>query len=140
MEKISTSPTLISQKIEQFSFRSALHTMMNLARWGNKYLAEQEPWKEIKTNPNRVTTILNIALQITAALSVLSEPFLPFTAKKLKKLLNIQDNTIEWKTIAKNKKLIKEGHSINKPQLLFQKIENETIQKQIEKLKKNKKK
>ena len=79
----------ISNSINRYRFREALSELMNLARLGNKYLADEEPWKQIKTNPERVKTIMNVALQIAAGLSILCEPFLPFTSKKLKTILGI---------------------------------------------------
>lgn len=107
---------------------------MNLARAGNKYLADTEPWHLIKTDPERVKTILYISLQLTASLSVLVEPFLPFSAKKLTDLLNIEK--IAWKDA--DQITIKSGHLINEPELLFQKIEDKEIEFQINKLLKTK--
>jgi methionyl-tRNA synthetase len=104
---------------------------------GNKYLADEEPWKMVKTDPARVQTQMYVALQIAAALSSLCEPFLPFTAIKLSRILNIQKK-IDWKTVAENTDLIAAGHQIGHPEvsgeLLFAKIEDEEIQKQIDKL------
>jgi methionyl-tRNA synthetase len=104
---------------------------MNLARLGNKYLADTEPWKVVKTDPDRVKTIMNISLQITANLSILFEPFLPFSMEKLRIWINFGDKN--WNS-AGNPDLIAAGHKINKPDLLFGKIEDEAINKQIEKL------
>jgi methionyl-tRNA synthetase len=106
---------------------------MNLARLGNKYLADEEPWKKIKTDPERVNTIMNIALQIAAGLSILSEPFLPFTSAKLKGILNLSE-TKQWEDVSGKEDLISADHQIGKPELLFAKIEDTEIQKQIEKL------
>jgi len=120
----------VEKNIENYHFREALKDAMNLARLGNKYLADTEPWKIIKTDEARVKTILNISLQITANLSTLIEPFLPFTAQKLRGFLNMAK--LEWENIGKN--VLPEGHQINKASLLFEKIEDSTIQAQIDKL------
>jgi methionyl-tRNA synthetase len=106
--------------------------MMNAARLGNKYLADEEPWKVIKDNPERVQTQMYVALQIAAALSALCEPFLPFTAKKLRKILKIE--RLNWNLEFDNWNLIPPGHQIGEAELLFSKIEDEEIQKQINKL------
>ena len=105
---------------------------MNLARLGNKYLAEQEPWKLIKQDEKRVQTIMNISVQVGSALAILCEPFMPFTAKKLRAMLNLSE--LEWEDAGKM--MIKAGHTINKPIHLFEKIENEKINEQIDKLNK----
>jgi methionyl-tRNA synthetase len=128
---LEKSPGLISEAMEQFRFREALNEFMSLARAGNKYLAETEPWKEIKENKQRVQTILNLALQIAANLSVLGEPFLPDSMNKLRKMLNLEP--MQWDR-AGSIDLIVPGSSINKPELLFEKIEDEAIDKQINKL------
>ena len=120
----------VEKNIENYHFREALKDAMNLARLGNKYLADTEPWKIIKTDEARVKTILNISLQITANLSTLIEPFLPFTAQKLRGFLNMAK--LEWENIGKN--VLPEGHQINKASLLFEKIEDSTIKAQIDKL------
>jgi methionyl-tRNA synthetase len=116
---------------------------MNLARLGNKYLADEEPWKVIKQNEERVKTIMFVALQIASALAVLSEPFLPFTAAKLKKILNISqsstEDSLEWKDISEKEVLLPAEHQINEAQLLFSKVEDETIQAQLDKLEATKK-
>jgi methionyl-tRNA synthetase len=106
---------------------------MNVARLGNKYLADEEPWKMVKTDPERVKTQMYIALQIAAALSVLTEPFLPFTSFKLKKMLN-NVGELSWSDVAELDELLPAGHQINEAELLFAKIEDEEIQKQIDKL------
>ncbi len=121
----------VQASLDNFRFREAIKEMMNLARLGNKYLADSEPWKLIKTDEERVKTIMNISLQITANLSVLMQPFLPFSAAKLQAMLNISGQN--WETLGKTD-LLSEGHEINKPELLFAKIEDETIQKQLDKL------
>jgi methionyl-tRNA synthetase len=120
----------IEKNLETFHFREALKVAMTLARLGNKYLADTEPWKVIKTDEARVKTILNISLQISANLSTLMEPFLPFTAEKLRGFLNI--DRIEWADVTAD--AIPAGHQINKPELLFEKIEDVTIQAQVDKL------
>ena len=108
---------------------------MNLARLGNKYLADEEPWKQIKTDPERVKNIMFVALQIAAALSVLCEPFLPFTSKKLKGILNLETlPVLKWSAVSTEKILIPSQHHINKAELLFAKIEDAEIQLQIDKL------
>lgn len=121
----------VESAIENYRFREALKEAMNLARLGNKYLAEAEPWKVIKTDPARVETIMNIALQITANLTVLLEPFLPFSMEKLRNWINIEQPG--WNN-AGNTDILPEGHLINKPGLLFEKIEDDAISRQIEKL------
>jgi len=140
LEQLAAFPAIISKSIERFRFREALSELMNLARLGNKYLADEEPWKQIKTNPERVETIMNIALQIAAGLSILSEPFLPFTSARLKGMLDMQDSdTLTWETIGDRQTLLNAGHKINKPELLFAKIEDKEIQVQIDKLEASKK-
>lgn len=128
-------PAVIASSIERYRFREALTELMNLARLGNKYLADEEPWKVIKENPERVKTQMYVALQIATALAVLSEPFLPFTAAKLKAILKLdEDSTLTWDAITLETALIKAGHTIGQAELLFAKIEDEEIQKQIDKL------
>lgn len=124
-------PERIGQSIENYRFREALNEFMNLARLGNKYLTETEPWKTIKTDPERVKTNLNIALQICANLAILCEPFMPFTAVKLNEMLNLKER--KWDK-AGSAELIIPGHQLGQPVLLFDKIEDETIEKQIQKL------
>ncbi len=121
----------LEENLENFRFRDALKEAMNLARLGNKYLADTEPWIKIKTDPERVSTILNVSLQITANLSILLEPFLPFTTEKLRKFLNVP--TFEWELLGRTD-LLKPGHKIGKSALLFEKIDDETIAKQLDKL------
>ncbi len=160
-------PETISSSIERYRFREASQELMNLARLGNKYLADEEPWKVIKEDEERVKTIMFVALQIATALAVLSEPFLPFTSKKLKNILNIalvtisdrtsvaldEQNTMtghgsskdrrssshNWDCVSKNEALLKSGHRLNKAELLFRKVEDEEIQKQLDKLEVTKK-
>ncbi|MDE5419261.1 methionine--tRNA ligase [Labilibaculum sp. DW002] len=132
-ETLAQIPVLkaeVEKNLETYHFREALKVAMNLARLGNKYLADTEPWKVIKTDEARVKTILNISLQISANLSTLMEPFLPFTAEKLRGFLNI--DRIEWADM--KDVVIPVGHQINKPELLFEKIEDATIQAQVDKL------
>jgi methionyl-tRNA synthetase len=106
---------------------------MSLARLGNKYLADEEPWKVIKLDEERVKTIMFIALQISSALAILSEPFLPFTSTKLKNILNI-NKKLSWKNVTEIAILLPAGHQINKAELLFSKIEDKAIEAQVEKL------
>lgn len=131
IDELATYPAKISTSIEQYRFREALGEVMNVARLGNKYLAETEPWKVIKTDEDRVRTILNISLQIAANIEILIEPFLPFTADKLMKMLNYGGH--QWED-AGAVTLLKRGHQLNEPTLLFAKIEDEEVQVQIDKL------
>jgi methionyl-tRNA synthetase len=133
LKTIKETPGNIAQAIRSFRFRDAQGEAMKLARAGNKYLADTEPWKLIKTNPERVKTIMNISLQITANLAIVFEPFMPKKALELAELLNI--NLPRWDQAGKDE-LILENHIINEPKILFQKIEDEKIDEQIEKLKK----
>lgn len=120
--------------IENFQFRDALSEALSIARMGNKFLAETEPWKIIKVDPERVQSIMNIAVQICANLSLVFEPFMPKTAKKLREMMNLEGIGIEdWG----KPDLIKSGHQLNKASLLFEKIEDDVIEKQIEKLREN---
>ncbi|MDY0198749.1 MAG: methionine--tRNA ligase [Tenuifilaceae bacterium] len=121
----------IEKNLEVFRFRDALRDAMNIARLGNKYLADTEPWKVFKTDPDRVATILNIALQITANITILAEPFLPFTTNKLGKMINASN--LGW-VKGGNSDLLPAGHEIGQPELLFDKIEDEEIEKQLAKL------
>lgn len=123
--------------IENYRFRDALREAMNLARIGNKFLADTEPWKLIKTNPDQVETIMNIALQISANLAIAFEPFLPFMALKLKNILNLPQN-VSWDNLG-SIDILPHGHVINQPQLLFEKIEDSEIDAQIQRLQRIKK-
>ncbi len=135
MNSLKTFPEKFEKEIEQFHFRAYSQELMNLARLGNKYLADQEPWKLIKKDPKRVETIINIALQIAAYLTVLSEPLLPFTANKMKSMLNVN---MSWDEVATCKNiLLMEGKLLKKPELLFARVEDDTIKIQLEKLKVN---
>jgi methionyl-tRNA synthetase len=136
LAEIAVIKEKVEDSLETFRFREALKEAMNLARLGNKYLADAEPWKVIKTDPERVKTIMNIALQITASLTIVLEPFIPFSMDKLRKWLNI--DLLKWDDAGKDN-LLKPGHHINKPGLLFEKIENDMIEKQISKLEATKK-
>ncbi|WP_272150757.1 methionine--tRNA ligase [Tenacibaculum aiptasiae] len=133
-------PNIIAKSIERYRFREASQELMNLARLGNKYLADEEPWKLIKTDEERVKTIMYVALQIATALSVLSEPFVPFTSKKLKSILKTDEN-LQWNEVSEKEVLLPEGHQIQegKPELLFAKIEDKTIEEQLAKLEATKK-
>ena len=133
LAELKAYPAVISSSVERYRFREALGELMNVARLGNKYLADEEPWKVIKDNPERVQTQMYVALQIAAALSSLCEPFLPFTAAKLSRILKIETK-IDWKTISQTSELISVGHQIGEAELLFAKIEDEEIQKQMDKL------
>ncbi|MFD2942105.1 methionine--tRNA ligase [Flavobacterium notoginsengisoli] len=159
LAELKAYPAVISSSVERYRFREALGELMNVARLGNKYLADEEPWKVMKDNPERVKTQMYVALQIAAALSVLAEPFLPFNAAKLSKILNLGDlkehfagfskflkeknrdakdifldKTLGWNDISENSDLLPAGHKIGEAELLFAKIEDEEIQKQIDKL------
>ena len=126
----------VEQSIENFRFREALKEAMNLARLGNKYLADTEPWKVFKTNPERVKTILAISLEITTALTIIMEPFLPFTCVKMRKFLNI--GQLDWEMLESGN-LLPAGHKINGAELLFEKIEDSHVAFQINKLEETKK-
>jgi len=131
LNELKEFPERIANSLENYRFREALNEFMNLARLGNKYLTETEPWKVFKTDVERVKTILNVSLQICANLALLSEPFLPFTSKKLLKMLNL--SVSNWEA-AGDSKLLLAGHQINEPEFLFEKIEDEQIVAQVQKL------
>ena len=130
----------MKQKVEalldQFKFRDAQFEAMNLARIGNRYITECEPWKVWKTDPKRCETILNICLQLTANLAIAFEPFLPFSSKKLREMLNLE--SFDWNELGSTD-LLKAGHQLGEPALLFEKIEDDVIQKQLDKLEATKK-
>ena len=126
-------PEKIGGLIEKFRFREALSAYMNLSRLGNKFLADEEPWKKIKTDPEAVANILFTANQLAAALGILGEPFLPFTAEKIRDIFRIPGE-LRWDDIAKKSVLLPPGHRIGKPVLLFDKITDEEVEKQIRKL------
>ena len=121
----------LGNDIEHFRFRDALKDAMNLARIGNKYLADTEPWKLAKTDMARVATIMNMALQITANLAIAFEPFLPFTSKKLRGMLNMPE--VDWSKLG-GIDILAAGSKVEKPELLFEKIEDSVVEAQIEKL------
>src|SRR5690606_37393815 len=133
---VKAYPAVISSSIERYRFREASQELMNLARLGNKYLADEEPWKVIKEDEARTQTIMFVALQIASALSTLSEPFLPFTSNKLKDILAVTSSAVKmsWDDISSKDTLLPVGHQIGTAELLFSKIEDETIQAQIDKL------
>jgi methionyl-tRNA synthetase len=157
LTELKAYPAVISSSLERYRFREALGELMNVARLGNKYLADEEPWKMIKTDPARVQTQMYVALQIAAALSSLCEPFLPFTSAKLESILGVRilnngdefnlidkfvlrNNNLKepvivtWNSVSQSSDLLPEGHQIGEAELLFAKIEDEEIQKQIDKL------
>ncbi len=161
---IKAYPDVIASSIERYRFREAGQELMNLARLGNKYLADAEPWKVIKVDEERTKTIMFVALQIASALATLSEPFLPFTSNKLKGILRLRHNeeqgdvdipsneeitttqknesrndALTWNEVSTKEVLLPAGHKIGKAELLFSKIEDETIQKQLDKLEASKK-
>ena len=123
--------TALEENLENYRFREALKEAMNMARLGNKYLADTEPWKVVKTDPERVKTILNVALQIVANTTIAIEPFMPFSAEKLLKMLGVEK--IEWDMMGRSD-IIAAGHTISTPELLFEKIEDEVIERQVKKL------
>ncbi|PHQ56920.1 MAG: methionine--tRNA ligase [Lutibacter sp.] len=159
LEKLQKFPSIIASSIERYRFREASQELLNLARLGNKYLADAEPWKLIKTDPERVKTVLYVALQIAAGLAVVCEPFLPFTSVKLKGILNIRhyeegsdevissdneiattqqvefrNDSLNWDAIETTTALIAPNHQIGKAELLFAKIEDQEVQVQLDKL------
>ena len=133
LAELRAYPAVIASSIEKYRFREAQAEMMNVARLGNKYLADEEPWKTIKTDEARTKTVMYVALQVAAALSSICQPFLPFTAKKLSTILNLKKN-ISWPQIASAEALLAPQHVIGKASLLFEKIEDDAIAKQLEKL------
>ncbi len=128
---IEAAPGRVSQSLENFKFREALSNLIDLARAGNKYLADTEPWHLIKTDESRVKTILNLSLQVAANLSILAKPFLPFSSEKLAGILNF--NSEDW-NVTGSCDLLSAGHGLEKAQLLFEKIEDDAIEQQIQKL------
>ena len=138
LETVRAYPAVIESSIERYRFREAQQELMNVARLGNKYLADQEPWKTIKTDEQRTKTVMFVALQIASALAILSEPFLPHTSRKLKEMLRINSretqNGLQWSDVATKQILITPGHTINTNELLFSKIEDSQIQAQMDKL------
>ena len=121
----------VERLLENFRFRDAQKEAMNLARIGNKYIADSEPWKVVKTDPERVKTVIYISLQLTANLAIAFEPFLPFSSEKLRKMLNME--SFEWNRLGRTD-LLQAGHRLAKPELLFEKIEDDVIEAQVQKL------
>ncbi len=147
LKELQFAPEVIASSLERYRFREAQGKLMDVARLGNKYLADEEPWKTIKTDEERTKTVMYVALQIATALAVLSEPFLPHTSEKLNRILEISSsdstkaNHIEhsWNDISVKTDLLPPGHRIGKGELLFSKIEDEQIQQQLDKLAASKK-
>ncbi len=137
LAELKAYPAVIASSIERYRFREASQELLNVARLGNKYLADEEPWKTIKTDEERTKTVMYVALQIASALATLSEPFLPFTSNKLKGILNLSGTP--WNEIGTTEVLLDQGHQIEKGELLFSKIEDAEIQKQLDKLEATKK-
>ena len=121
----------VEELLDAFKFRDAQKEAMNLARIGNKYIADSEPWKVVKTDPERVKTVIYISLQLTANLAIAFEPFLPFSSEKLRKMLNME--SFEWNQLGRTD-LLQAGHRLAKPELLFEKIEDDVIEAQVQKL------
>nr|WP_298922888.1 methionine--tRNA ligase [uncultured Allomuricauda sp.] len=141
LEALKEFPNTLSNSLERYRFREASQELMNLARLGNKYLADEEPWKLIKTDEERTKTVMFVALQIATGLAILSEPFLPFTSNKLKNILNVTSSTVEtsWDELSAKETLLPFGHQINKSELLFRKVEDKEIEAQLAKLEATKK-
>ena len=151
LAELKAYPAVISSSIERYRFREAQGELMNVARLGNKYLADEEPWKMVKTNPERVQTQMYVALQIAAALQILCEPFLPFTSEKLKRILAIsakedtsvsemaKQSLLNWQSVSETSELLHPNHKIGEAEILFAQIEDAEIQKQIDKLEATKK-
>ena len=131
IEEFKNVKAAVENYLDVFRFRDAQKEAMNLARIGNKYLADCEPWKVIKTDPERVKTIIHLSLQLVANLAIAFEPFLPFSSAKLRKMLNM--DAFEWESLG-SIDLLKAGAKLEKPELLFEKIEDETVQAQVQKL------
>jgi methionyl-tRNA synthetase len=136
LTELKAYPAVIASSIERYRFREALGEFMNVARLGNKYLADEEPWKVIKENPARVQTQMYVALQIATALRILCEPFLPFTASKLDRILVIskKQEPLSWNAVSSSSELLPAGHKIGEAEILFAQIDDDQIQKQIDKL------
>ena len=133
LQQLSELTKKIEQSLERYRFREAQQELMNIARLGNKYLADEEPWKLIKTDAERVKTVMYVALQVATALAITSEPFLPFTSEKLKNILQL--GTTAWEQVKQNPTaLLPTGHKIGVATLLFEKIEDAAIAKQLERL------
>jgi len=131
LDGIAAIKASVEKSLDMFRFREALKYAMDLARLGNKYLADEEPWKVIKTDKERVKTIINVCLQVSASLTIVLEPFLPFSMEKLRGFVNVEK--MNWDKLG-NTDILKEGHRIHKPSFLFEKIEDHVIEKQLQKL------
>ena len=131
LDEFKDVKTKVEELLDAFKFRDAQKEAMNLARIGNKYIADSEPWKVVKTDPERVKTVIYISLQLTANLAIAFEPFLPFSSEKLRKMLNME--SFEWNRLGRTDLLVS-GHQLAKPELLFEKIEDDVIEAQVQKL------
>jgi methionyl-tRNA synthetase len=132
LQTLRDLPVEVATSLDAYRFREASQTMMKIARLGNKYLADEEPWKKIKTDPERVQTIMHTALQVAAVLSLVSIPFLPHTAEKLRRLLGLPQQA-NWSELSQDEWLTP-GSQLQKPELLFERIDDSAIETQIEKL------
>ncbi|MFI3260073.1 MAG: methionine--tRNA ligase [Rikenellaceae bacterium] len=132
ISEVSAVRSSLEHNIENYRFREALKDAMSIARMGNKYLADSEPWKVIKSDPERVKTILNVAMQITANIAIAIEPFMPFSSVKIAKMMDME-GALKWEALG-SFDIVREGHTISTPKLLFEKIEDSTIEAQLEKL------
>ena len=135
LQQLQEAPSAIEKSLDRYRFREAAGLLMGVARLGNKYLADHEPWKLIKSDPERVKTIMNVALQLTAGLAYLSEPFLPFSTEKLKKMLNLTTIENPFEHLKSTSVLVSAGQHLGNSELLFRKIEDAEIQNQLDKLK-----
>ena len=135
LQQLQEAPSAIEKSLDRYRFREAAGLLMGVARLGNKYLADHEPWKLIKSDPERVKTIMNVALQLTAGLAYLSEPFLPFSTEKLKKMLNLKTIENPFEHLKSTSVLVSAGQKLGTSELLFRKIEDAEIQNQLDKLK-----
>ena len=133
LREVAAIPAALDDQLEHFHFREALKTAMQLARIGNKYLADTEPWKVIKSDPDRVATILHLALQLVGNLSIAFAPFTPFSTRRLLAMLQVEEGGFAFSRFGATD-LLPEGHQLGKPELLFEKIEDEVIQAQLDKL------
>ncbi len=131
LDEITILKTVVEKSIETFHFREALKNAMDMARSGNKYLADMEPWKVVKSDPERVKTIISVALQIAANLTIVFDPFLPFTTEKLRRIMNL--SKLGWHELGRTN-LVAAGHALNRPELLFEIIEDDAIHAQLDKL------
>ncbi len=131
LAEISNLKAEVEKSLDSYRFREALKLAMDLARLGNKYLADEEPWKVVKTDPERVKTVMNVCLQITANLTIMLQPFLPFSMDKLRGFINLEG--LNWANLGRTD-LLPAGHKVNPPELLFEKIEDATIEAQVQKL------